>query len=267
MDNPLFWIFVVPVMIVAALWYLGFVATGMAVLTQAFRSKSLTFSVFIGVIAIGIIAFPFAYPKIFERVAKTESISRDQYLRELPRYDIRQKKPRRLVNMGKLSEADLAHLRKKYRLREFHSSEDERLREAYEKYRRTEYCIKYIASKKKPRSIRNSPLGAIPSCSKMPESLPIALDLNEPAVFFVEGFNTAYRLKGPLRGKIYELRYVSETEDYLLDYFEQRTIRKPKTPANTFSSGRDLDRDHKPPRRMEFVEEALSGKKANAALE
>lgn len=195
--------------------------------------------------------------------AKKESKLREQYLNALLRHDISQNIPRRIVNMGKLSETDLTYIKKKYNLHEFHSREDERLKEAYEDYRSTEYCIKHIASKKKPKSIRNSLLGAIPSCGKMPENLPVSLKQSEPAIYFIEGFSTAYRLKGPLHGSIYELRYISPTEDYLLDYFEQRTFKVAKTRSNPYTSGRDLDWRHTPPQRLDFIETALSGKKAN----
>lgn len=266
MDNPLFWLLVFPLIIIAVLWYLGFITTGLLILTRAFKSKSILFATLLSLIAIGVIAYPFVYPKAYEKVAEKDSKSREQQLNDLPRYDVSQNMPRYFVNMSKLSETDLNYIKKKYKFREFYSKEDTRLKEAYEKYRRTEYCIKHIASKKKPKSLRKENLHIVPSCGKKADNLSAALDQRQPAIYFIEGFNTAYRLKGPLRGKIYELRYVTPTEDYLIDYFEQRTIKEPRTPANPFSSGRDLDWRHTPPERLDFIKDGLSGEKANTEM-
>ncbi len=248
-------------MIASAMWYLGYLLPAAVLIKTAFRSRSLTVGLILIAAAVAFAMTPFVLPKKFEEKAKVDAVDRQTYIANLPRYDIRLKMPKKIVNLGRLSEKDLQTLSTKYGIKEFNDFEDERLKEAYASYRRTEYCYRHIAGTE-PKSLKNSPLGMVPSCNQLPESMIVALKPKMPAIYFVENKSMSEKMKGPIQGTSYEIRYISATEDLLIDYFEQKTVEEFKRPGQV-TSGRKLDHTHKPPRRMEFITLALSGKKAN----
>jgi len=253
MDNWMFWLLVFPVLLVAILYYLGFLTAGLSFIGATFKRGAPKRNLLVLFIGLLIAAAPFIASKIQRIQAERQADLWQAEIANFERVNLRGRMPKKIVIMNSAREARLLPIAAKYGLRPFDDAEAGRLRSAYRQYRRNAYCHSHSSGKMMSDKIQ------IPVCKPLPESLQNVLNLREPVLFFAEDSATSYRRTNILMGDKYELRLVTPRQDLLVDYFEQRTLKKPIGITNPFGSGWILDHTHKPPRDEVFLESALRG--------
>ena len=101
----------------------------------------------------------------------------------------------------------------------------------------------------------------IPICRDLPDSIQTALDIKEPVLFFADAESTSYRISNTFVGNMFEIRLVTRTEDLLVDYYEDRFLKRPAGITNPYSSGFTLDPNGQRVSRRVFIERAVDGAK------
>lgn len=253
MHDEMLWILVFPVLVVAILYYLGFLTIGLSFVVSGLKSGNRGRRAILVLIGVGVVSAPFVISKIQRLIAERKADTVQQEIAGLERIDLQGRLPEKFVTVGRYHESDIEFIQRRYGMSQFAKRENDRLRAAYRNFRKAEFCHKYLYKKKIAPNIN------ISNCRDLPASIQAALDITEPVLFFVEGSSTSYRRSNIIMGKMYEVRLVTPQEDLLVDYYEQRTVDDPASITNPYSSGRRLDRRDKPPTKQEFVEAALQG--------
>lgn len=253
MDNWIFWILVFPLLLLMALYYLGFLTAGLSFIGVASKRSAPKRNLVILIVGLLIAAAPFIAGKIQRTHAERQADLRQAEIANFDRVSLKTRMPKKFVAVSRSDNPHLKRVAAKYGLRPFHKAEEDRLRTAYIQYRRGEHCHRRSPGKMMSEKIQ------IPVCREIPPSIQDVLNLREPVLFFAADHITTHQRSRIGMGKRYELRLLTPREDRLVDYFEQRTIRKPVGITNPFGSGWILDRDHEPPRLEAFLENALRG--------
>lgn len=253
MHDGMLWFLVLPVLVLAILYYLGFLTIGLSFVVSGFRSSNPGRRAILVLIGLGVVSAPFIFSKIQRLIAERNADTLQQEIAGLDRIDLAGRLPEKFVTVGRYHQSDIDFIGRRYGMSQFAKQENDRLKTAYRRYRKAEFCHKYLYKKKMAPNIN------ISNCRDLPASIQAALNIQEPILFFVEGSATSYRRSNVIIGKMYEVRLVTPQEDLLVDYYEQRTVDDPASIINPYSSGRRLDWRDKPPTKQEFVEAALQG--------
>lgn len=254
MDSAAFWILVFPLLLLAVLYFLGFLTIGSTFVSTAFKAKGLLSKTMFLVIGIGVISFPIIAIKVQHIQADRKADQRHERLSNIERINLKGRMPRRFVTVGNYSKSDTDFISKRYRIGQYPQEEAQRLSAAYRAYRRVEYCHSHSSGK----TLRGT---QIPICRDLPVSIQAALDIKEPILFFAEGASTSYRISNTFVGNMFEIRLVTHSEDLLVDYYEDRFLERPAGITNPFTSGFTLDPNGQQVSRKDFIERALDGAK------
>lgn len=253
MDNLAFWILVFPLLLVAILYYLGFLSVGLGFVATAFRSRGRVGKTIFLTIGLGVISFPFLALKFQHFNADRKADQRQEQVAKLERISLAGRMPKKFITVGRYQQSHIDLIKKKSRMVQFPQAENDRLAKAYRQYKRAEFCHSHSAGK------TLSPKIKIPICRDLPDSIHAVLKLKEPVLIFAEGSNTSFLQSNTLVGKKYELRLITPTEDYLVDYYEDRTLEKAAGITNPFSSGYARDPDAPKLHIIDFIKRNLDG--------
>jgi len=252
MDNWAFWILVFPMLLIAILYYLGFLTVGLGFVSSAFKSRNFIRKFFLLFIGIGVISFPFLAIKLQHFQADRKADQRQEYIDNLERVSLNGRLPRKFVTVGIFSKPDIDFIKRQYRIGQYTQTETDRLARAYQLYRKAQFCHTHSSGKTLPGT-------QIPICRDLPESIQAVLEIKEPILFFAEGSNTSLRTSNTFVGNIYEARLVTRSEDLLIDYYEDRTLERPAGITNPYSSGLKRDPNAEKLSRRDFIQKALKG--------
>lgn len=251
MDSLAFWILVFPLLLVAVLYYLGFLSVGLGIVATAFKSKGVVGKTILLTIGLCIISFPFLAIKFQHFSADRKADQRQEELAKLERISLTGRMPRKFVTVGRYHQSHIDLIKKESRMVQFPQAENDRLAKAYRQYRRAEFCHSHSAGK------TLSPKINIPICRDLPDSIHAVLKLKEPVLVFAEGSNTSFLQSNTHVGKKYELRLITPTDDYLVDYYENRTLERPAGITTPFSSGYARDSDAPKLHIIDFIQRNL----------
>ena len=253
MDSWAFWLLVFPVLLVAALYYLGFLTAGLSFVKSAFTSKNPGRQFAFLFIGIGIMSTPFLLTKFQHVQADKRADQRAERLANLERIDLAGRYPKWFVTVGGYQKTHIDLIKQESRMRQFPQAENDRLASAYRLYRQAEFCHSHSAGKTLSRKVK------IPICRDLPESIHAALSIKEPVLFFVKGASTSYLMSNTHVGNMYEVRLVTPTQDLLVDYYEDRILERPAGITNPFSSGYTRDPDAPRLHIIDFIKRNLEG--------
>lgn len=252
MDNWAFWILVFPMLLIAILYYLGFLTVGLGFVSSAFKSRSIVGKFVFLLVGIGVISLPLLAVKIQHFQADRKADQRQEYLDNLARVSLNGRLPLKFVTVGRFSKPDIDFIKRQYRIGQYSQTETDRLADAYRLYRKAEFCHTHSSGKTLPGT-------QIPICRDLPESIQAVLEIKEPILFFAEGSNTSLRTSNTFVGNIYEARLVTRSEDLLIDYYEDRTLERPAGITNPYSSGLKRDPNAERLSKRDFIQRALKG--------
>lgn len=250
MGTMIFWILVFPMLVIGALYYLGFFAAGGALLARTTKTKKGATRIALAAGGLAVMAFPFALNLAISTYAQWQADARQAYLAGLERVSLKGRMPRHYVAVGPLNAAAHTVLRAHYGLNPYPDAEDKRLTEAYRRYRRYEFCERHSRGE----YIKGT---RIPLCRKAAPTLHAALNLKEPTLFIARDANTSLRQSRTIAGEIYEIRLITPREDLLVDYYEERTVKGYPSIINPYASDVRLASDGRPPTMAEFLRAAL----------
>ena len=253
MDSWAFWLLVFPVLLVAALYYLGFLTAGLSFVKSAFKSKNPGRKLALLVMGFGIISTPFLLTKYQHVQAGKKADQRAEQLANMERVDLAGRYPKKFVTVGGYQKTHIDLIKKESRMRQFPQAENDRLARAYRLYRRAEFCHSHSAGKTLSSNTK------VPACRELPESIHAALNIKEPVLFFVEGSSTSFLQSNTRVGNMYELRLVTPTQDLLVDYYEDRLLDRPAGISNPYSSGYKRDPDAPRLHIIDFIKRNLEG--------
>ena len=250
MGDGLFWLLVFPVLLAAILALLGILVVGLGTIRVAFKSTNLAVRTLLIIVGILVIASPALYHLGMEGRAQNRADQRLIHLEQLERTNLAGQLPRRFIAVGNFRPELIDFIRSQYRISTFYEDENERLVEAYRLYRRAELCHRRFGDKTVPGT-------ALQQCRPLADSVQAALRLREPILVFVEGRHTSLREDNVTAGKMYEIRLITQQNDLLVDYFEERTVEGAPTIFNPYTPKRRRASKERPPTLQEFIETAM----------
>ena len=253
MDSLAFWLLVFPVLLVMALYYLGFLTAGLSFVKSAFKSRNPGRKFALLVMGISIISAPFLLTKFQHAQADKKADQRAEQIANLERINLAGRHPKWFVTVGGYQKTHIDLIKKESRMQQFPQAENDRLARAYRLYRRAEFCHSHSAGKTLSSNVK------IPICRDLPESIQAVLNIKEPVLFFVEGASTSYLLSNTRVGNMFEVRLVTPTQDLLVDYYEDRVLERPTGITNPYSSGYKRDPDAHRLHIIEFIKKNLEG--------
>lgn len=250
MSNGLFWLLVFPVLVAAILAFLGILVFGLGTIRVAFKSTNLAVRTFLIIAGILVIASPVLYHLGMDGRAQHRADERQIYLEQLERTTLAGQLPRRFIAVGNFRPETIDFIRSQYRISTFYKDENERLVEAYRLYRRAELCHRRFGDK----TVSGT---ALQQCRPLADSVQAALGLKEPILVFAEGRHTSLREDNVTAGKMYEIRLITQQNDLLVDYFEERTVEGTPTIFNPYTPKRRRASNERPPTVQAFIETAM----------
>ncbi|WP_371396181.1 hypothetical protein [Fretibacter rubidus] len=257
MDNWAFWILVFPMLVIAILYYLGFLTVGLSFVFSAFKSRNLVGKFILLVTGIGVISLPLLAIKFQDHQADRKADKRQEYLANLEKVSLNSRLPRKFVTVGRFSKPDIDFIKRQYRIGQYTQTETDRLARAYRLYRKAQFCHTHSSGKTLPGT-------QLTICRDLPDSIQAALQIKEPILFFAEGSNTSLRTSNKIVGNMYEVRLVTRSDDLLVAYYEDRTLERPAGITNPFSSSLKRDPDAERLSKRDFIQNAF--KTANHRL-
>lgn len=250
MGDGLFWLLVFPILAMAVLTFVVILAVGLGTIRAALKSTNTAVKSMLLIAGLLVIASPVVYHWGMEQRAQGNADQRQTYLESLERISLVGILPRRFIAVGNFRPELIAHIRSQYQLMPFPEVQDEQMVEAYRLYRRAELCHRLFGNETVPGT-------ALSKCRSLAVSVQSALNLKEPILVFAEGRHTSLREDNVSAGKMYEIRLITPDQDFLVDYFEERTVNGNPSIFNPYAPERHRASNQRPPTLHEFIEDAM----------